>query len=202
MGESMKRILVTTDFSKRSLEALRYALEYRDAAKGEIVLLHVVEGEPFPSYAVGGVSEALWYSFDSTGSFFHAQRPQKIIHRDLCEEAQWQLSALLPPGLRGRGRALVRVGKPAEEILRVAREQEVDLIIMGPRSRSGLRHIFRRGVPDNVRRRASIPVVTVDAKPLGLRRDSGRSGASERRADDGSAPCRQDEMVGVLTSRV
>jgi nucleotide-binding universal stress UspA family protein len=50
----MKRILVPTDFSPRSLEALECALTYTRTVGGELLLLHVVEGKPLQWYAVNG----------------------------------------------------------------------------------------------------------------------------------------------------
>jgi len=49
----------------------------------------------------------------------------------------------------------------AEEIVRVARTQGADLIIMGTHDRRGLRRWFRRSVTDQVRRQAPAAVLTV-----------------------------------------
>jgi hypothetical protein len=56
----------------------------------------------------------------------------------------------------------VTVGQAAEEIVRVARAQGADLIIIGTRGSRGLRHWLRRSVPDEVRRQAPVAVVTVE----------------------------------------
>ena len=87
----MKRILVPTDFSTRSLEALERALTYTRAVGGELLLLHVVEGQPLQWYAVNGQPEDLYPSsrLDPEGAFFVPPVPQKVVHRDLCQEAQW-----------------------------------------------------------------------------------------------------------------
>jgi nucleotide-binding universal stress UspA family protein len=55
----------------------------------------------------------------------------------------------------------VAVGKPAEEILRVAREEGVDLIVMGTDGRTGVRHLLLGSVAEEVTRHASCPVFTV-----------------------------------------
>jgi universal stress protein A len=53
------------------------------------------------------------------------------------------------------------VGKPAEEILRVAREEKVDLIVMGTHGRTGVRHLLLGSVAEEVTRHAPCPVFTV-----------------------------------------
>ena len=157
----MTRMLVPTDFSEASLAAVRHAVDLTYSLKGEMLLLHVIEGEPIRTYVVGKLPEPPWISVDLPGTIFQGQRPQEIIRHDLYEEAQWKLSALLPPGFRDRFRSMVVVGKAANEIVRVAREQQADLIVMGMYGRRGLRHILRRSVTDKVIRKAPIPVITL-----------------------------------------
>jgi nucleotide-binding universal stress UspA family protein len=166
----MKRILVPTDFSTRSLEALERALTYTRAVGGELFLLHVVEGPPLQWYAVNGQPEDLYPSsrLDPEGAFFVPQAPQKVVHRDLCQEAEWKLATLLPPQ-SDRFRALVTVGKAADEIVRVAGEQHADLIVMGTQGSRGLRRWLRSSVADRVRRKAAVPVITFDGDQFCLR---------------------------------
>jgi nucleotide-binding universal stress UspA family protein len=89
----MTRILVATDFSEPSLAALRYAMALTYAMSGEGLLLHVVEEEPVRRYAVGRQPEAPSYWLDLLASPLRPQMPSRVIHHDLCEEAQWKLSA-------------------------------------------------------------------------------------------------------------
>ena len=159
----MKRILVPTDFSTRSLEALERALTYTRTVGGELLLLHVVEEQPLHWYAVNGQPEDVYPSsrIDPEGAFFVPQVPPKGIHRDLCQEAEWKLATLLPPQ-SDRFHAVVTVGKAADEIVRVAREQHADLIVMGTQGRRGFRRWLRSSVADRVRRRTAVPVITFD----------------------------------------
>ncbi|SEW32401.1 universal stress protein [Natrinema salifodinae] len=56
----------------------------------------------------------------------------------------------------------LRYGDPATEIARYAAETDVDLIVMGEPDRSGLRrYLAPTSVTDQVRRDASVPVLTV-----------------------------------------
>jgi universal stress protein A len=183
----MKRILVATDFSDASREVVRYGLELTTAMEGDMLLLHVVEGDPIRTYTVAGLSDRFASSLDLMGDMARAAVPPKLIHRDLCEEAQWKLSALLPAGSPDRFRALVTVGKAASEIVRVAREQHADLIVMGTHGRRGWRHLLRRNIAAQVSRKASVPVNAVDATYGELRPHSGGHSVPSRRCDDGSA---------------
>jgi hypothetical protein len=83
------------------------------------------------------------------------------VYRDLCEQAHWQLSSLLPPMFKGQAHTMVVVGKPAEEIVRVAMEEHVDLIVMGTPKKSLWRRMLSGGVVARVIRGTHIPVLTV-----------------------------------------
>jgi nucleotide-binding universal stress UspA family protein len=156
----LKRILVPTDFSKPSLAALTQAVHYTQTVGGELLLLHVVEGAPLRWYTVDGLPEAPSVFLEPTAQLMLPQPPQTRVARDMVAEAEWKLAALLPPQ-PDRFRALVTVGQAAEEIVRVARAQGADLIIMGTHGRRGLRHWLRRRVTDQVRRQAPAAVLTV-----------------------------------------
>jgi nucleotide-binding universal stress UspA family protein len=154
-------MLVATDFSEPSLAALRYAMALTYAVRGEGLLLHVVEGEPVRRYAVGRRPEAHSYWLDLMANALRPQVPAQVIHHDRCEEAQWKLSALLPPGWNDRFRTVVVVGKAADEIVKVARDRKVNLIVMGGRSRRGITGLYCRSVAGQVARRVALPVMTV-----------------------------------------
>jgi nucleotide-binding universal stress UspA family protein len=55
----------------------------------------------------------------------------------------------------------VAEGTPYEEIIRLARERDVDLVVMGTHGRTGLAHVLLGSVAEKVVRRAPCPVLTV-----------------------------------------
>jgi len=156
----MKRILVPTDFSTPSLAILTRAIHDTEAVGGELLLLHVVEDAPLRWYTVDGFPESPSAFLEPTAQLVLPQPAQTRVSRDLCAEAEWKLAALLPPQPE-RFRALVTVGRPADEIVRVARAQGADLIIMGTHGRKGLRRWLGRSVTDQVHRQAPTAVMTV-----------------------------------------
>jgi nucleotide-binding universal stress UspA family protein len=197
-GKMIERILVPTDFSEPSLAAVRYALELADAVDGRLVLLHVVEGEPVHTYMGGERSPLLRDEFASDRKLPLCPLPQRIIRRDLCEEAYWRLAVLFPPGDQNRVRTVVTAGKPAKEIVRVAREQEADLIILGSRGLRGLRRLLRRTITDKVMRKALVPVIAVNALHRGIGGAVGGSGASYQGVGGGDVDFPCDERVRTV----
>jgi nucleotide-binding universal stress UspA family protein len=88
--------------------------------------------------------------------------PGQAIIIDLVDKASTELQDFAHKHLKAPMplESRVGVGKPAEEILRVAREQGVDLIVMGTHGRTGLRHLFG-SVAEEVTRHAPCPVFTI-----------------------------------------
>ncbi len=61
---------------------------------------------------------------------------------------------------------LLESGQPVEEILRVAHESHVDVIVMGTHGRHGPRRMFMGSVAERVMRMAPCPVMTVKSPIL------------------------------------
>ena len=59
---------------------------------------------------------------------------------------------------------LARVGRPFVEISELAREMEVDLIILGTHGYTGLKHVLLGSTAERVVRHAPCPVLTVRAE--------------------------------------
>jgi nucleotide-binding universal stress UspA family protein len=198
----MKRILVATDFSESSQAAVRYALELAATSPKRIILLHVVEGDPDRLHLVGGLPSYLTESFISDDGVL-AFRPStgRVIRRDLCEEAYWKLATLFPPSARNRVRPVVTVGKPAAEIVRVANEQGVDLIILGSGGRTGLRRLWRRAVADKVKRRTSIPVMTMDVLHSGFAGEAGPAATPYPHVVAGAADVQEENGIAAPAGR-
>jgi nucleotide-binding universal stress UspA family protein len=92
----------------------------------------------------------------------HSFRRQPIII-DLVDKAHTELHDFADKNLKDIApvQFKVAVGRPAEEIQRVAREEKVDLIVMGTHGRTGVRHLLLGSVAEAVTRHAPCPVFTV-----------------------------------------
>jgi nucleotide-binding universal stress UspA family protein len=172
----MTRILVATDFSEPSLAAVRYGIQLASKQGGTVHLLHVVEGASVHTYAVGGPSQWLSHSIDPGRDWFRSPLGQMLIRRDLCEEARWKLEALVPPACKDHVCTVVTVGKAATEIVRVAKEQGADLILLGRHSGRAWKHVFRRTVAQKVRRKAMMPVISLNVSDDCIGQNARRSG--------------------------
>ncbi len=62
-------------------------------------------------------------------------------------------------------RTVIRTGRPAEEIMKVASEEKVELILLGYSGRKGLNRLITGSVAADLRKMANVPVLTAK-RPL------------------------------------
>jgi nucleotide-binding universal stress UspA family protein len=142
----LKRILVATDFSESSQFAMRYAQALAETFHASLHVLHVVE-DP----VVHG-----WTSVD-----FNPDLPS---YREvLGNAAKARLDNVLSEADRERFHAelVAKFGSPFVEIVRYAKDQAVDLIVLGTHGRGPVRHMLMGSVAEKVVRKAPCPVLTV-----------------------------------------
>src|SRR5262245_42168783 len=112
---ALRTILQPTDFSDPAEHALRMAVGLARDYHARLILLHAVE--PPVYYGELGVNF--------------------LPPADLLESAQDRLAALAAPGLAVAVERVVTEGLAAPEILRVARQEHADLVVLGSHGRSG-----------------------------------------------------------------
>lgn len=137
----VERILVATDFSLCSLNALEHAEELARKLDAELVLLHV-EGVPVAGSEMADVAHA-------------------AVERDLARAAE----QVRQHGLRVR--PLLRTGAPDEEILDAAETERASLIVMGTHGRKGVARVLLGSVAERVLRGAPCPALTVGLRKEG-----------------------------------
>jgi type II secretory ATPase GspE/PulE/Tfp pilus assembly ATPase PilB-like protein/nucleotide-binding universal stress UspA family protein len=137
-----RRILVSTDFSAGTQSTLAYACELAERLGAELHLLHVVPVHNFPLPTGRGSAERL-------------------------SDARQKLERLaLPASLSRLGVVCeARTGRPAEEVVRYAREKGVGLVAMCTHGRTGLTHTLMGSVAEQVIRTAPCPVLAVRTPP-------------------------------------
>jgi nucleotide-binding universal stress UspA family protein len=141
-----KRILCAVDFSDASLRGLEYALTLAKEADAELLMMHVIEGLPEPP------------------DWQQPPGPAVVEYLRLSEEnALTRLRAAVPVDAQTwcTPHTVLTTGKPYNEILRVAREHDSHLIVMGVHGRGAIDRLFFGSTTNHVVRAAPCPVLTV-----------------------------------------
>jgi universal stress protein A len=139
-----KKILFPTDFSTAAEAGRADAESLARDRQATLVVLHVQE-------PVMG--------FD--GPLDHATLEQT------SEMLKEMLRDVTPIDTSVRVEPRLTMGDPATEIVRVANEENVDMIVMGTHGRTGLSRFFMGSVAEQVIRHATCPVLTYRARKQG-----------------------------------
>ncbi len=154
------KILLATDGSEEAELATRTAIELADSTGSE---LHVVYVEPLPDFmksdaGTPGYDRELYEMIEDEA-------------RETLRKLTWRVKA----AGGSLTEAHLRMGVVAEEIVGLAGELEVGLVVVGSRGLGSIRRTLEGSVSESVFRRAHCPVMVVRAKdnPPG-RRGGGR----------------------------
>ena len=137
----LRRLLATTDFSARSELAMKRAALLCGQFAAELQLLHVVDDD----------------------------QPTDVVEQE-TRQATSLLQAMAAKVPKESGRVLVSIvktGDPFQEIVKVAAENNVDLIAMGSHRRRILRDVFVGTTIERVMRTGHHPVLMVNTEPKG-----------------------------------
>jgi len=144
---AIKKILVPTDCSDVSHDAMAYAIRLARQCDAEIYVL-----------AVFDVSRLTHMGLSLYGS-------EHAVNVSNLDECKGELETFVKPFTAGKDSPRITKlhasGLPHEEIIRIAEEEKIDLIIIGSSRRRGLRHIILGSVAGRVYRNAPCPVMVI-----------------------------------------
>lgn len=134
----IQKILFPTDFSTSSDAGLAYASSLARDLGAKLLITHVEE----PPVVYG------------TGEMYYG------IPNPDTDTLTTMLEAVKPTDPAVAFEHHLVTGDPANEIVRLAQDENVDMIIMGTHGRTGLRRMLMGSVTEAVVRRAACPVLT------------------------------------------
>ena len=142
----VKKILAPTDFSELSGRGIRYALEMARDSSAEVVVYHVIDlGDERPE----------------------GRSPFGPYH-DMLEDSRRVLDKFLHDGFADcidlvEVRQIVEFGRSFKNIVEIADQENVDMIVMATHGRTGLDHVILGSVAEKVVARSSRPVLVIPA---------------------------------------
>lgn len=144
----IQRILIPVDLSAYTRPLLNVGYDVAEEYSAAVDVLHVVESSPFPSRLVG--------AFTLSDVISDPERRAKDQLDHLVEEMQ-------PTEIPAQTH--IRDGHAAASIVETARENDVDLIVIASRGRSGFEGFLLGSVTERVVRKADCPVFIARVEP-------------------------------------
>ncbi len=144
-ARNIERILLPTDFSEASEHALSYALSLAERYGAKLYVLHVVDTR------------------DEAVGFYVPHLSFEKLDDAMKESAEAMLERFCSRLIKGVEdyEKTVLVGEPYEEIVRFARENKIDVIVMGTFGSGRVDKLFFGSTTERVVRRAGCPVFII-----------------------------------------
>ncbi len=142
MITNFKRVLCPVQFDQNSNAALTIARDIVKQNHGKLIVLNVVSPYVDPT-RVGGAAMA---AHDEK----LAEQELARIRRDMLSDVEHE--------------TVLRIGNPAEEIIKAEHDYGADLVVMATHGRTGVAHLVRGSVAERVVRESTCPVLTIRPK--------------------------------------
>lgn len=144
---AMRHILVPTDLSEHAAEALRQAAAWAELEGARLHILHVLERTPMPGI------------YELEAAYVNTPAVRARAEEEL---RTWAEQAI---GADHEATYYVRFGYPPRDIVDVAKNRAMDLIVMATHGRTGLQRVLLGSVAEKVVRMAVCPVLAVRGVP-------------------------------------
>jgi nucleotide-binding universal stress UspA family protein len=141
----IEKILFPTDFSEGSSQALEYAIDMAKRYGAKLYLVHVI------------------YDIAQAAGWYVPHASMDEMYKDIEKSAEKELGRFGLEELRnfkGVERTVLK-GVPHTEIVKFAKDNKIDLIIMGTHGRKGVGRILFGSTASQVVRYAPCPVLAV-----------------------------------------
>jgi nucleotide-binding universal stress UspA family protein len=152
----LRKLLCPTNFSEYSLNAIRYANELAQRMNSRMVLFHSLPADACPAMVAKG-EELEEYQDALKEKEAQALESLKFLQSKL-EECEW--------GLPISYTKKVKTGFAQNAILETAKEENIDLVVLGNKGNENLKNIFTASVAAEVIRQVSCPVLIVPRKAV------------------------------------
>ncbi|MGB8216058.1 MAG: universal stress protein [Candidatus Methanoperedens sp.] len=155
MNKLFKKILIATDGSEHVKKAVTYAIELAKLYGAELHAVYVMD--------ISADYTRSLYTDRSAGGLKRTLREEGHC-ADTCRKVGETATKYIEDIAKKEGldiKKWIMQGHPAEEILKLAQVQSIDLIVMGTLGRSGIEKFLLGSVADKVIRNSKIPVLTV-----------------------------------------
>jgi nucleotide-binding universal stress UspA family protein len=143
-------VLFCTDFSENSDYAFEFAFGIAKRDDGLLYILHVIPRIPNQEMLKTYVPMDTWVNI------------QKDLEREMDDSYKEHYTEKIEDAVRYK--LVTKSGRENEEILKFAKDEEVDIIVVGTHGRTGIDHVFFGSVAEKILRESPFPVFVIPCR--------------------------------------
>jgi len=146
--DAINRILVAVGFTEYTEELLNYAVRIAESLGAELIVANIINVRDVE--AIGTIA-TMGYEVDSEHYVSGIEEDRRRTLNRILEKISFPADKL---------HTVFKVGHPVEALLKIAINENADLMVMGIKGRSDLEHILMGSVAEKVFRRSPIPILS------------------------------------------
>lgn len=155
--EKVQKVLVALAFSEYAEGTFHFAAQFAQCSDAELIVASVVNSRDVES--VQTIS-AMGYEVDGSHYIQTIKDERRGALDDLISAAGYP---------REKVRSVFLVGNPIDELLKLIMAEEVDVVVMGPKGRTDLKHILVGSVAEKIFRRSPATIISYRADKVAER---------------------------------
>ncbi|MDD3618574.1 MAG: universal stress protein [Desulfobulbaceae bacterium] len=145
---NIRKVMVPTAFYTHAGELIRYAAGLAKAFQAELMVVNIINVRDIETLQRAS----------SYGTIISDEQYVKLTEDERRQEIANLLEGVDFPA--DKVRIIFRIGHPADALMQLAVEENVDMIVMGIRDRSDFMHTFTGSVADRLFRRSPVTIVS------------------------------------------
>ena len=142
-----KKVLFCTDFSENADYAFDFAYGIAKRDEGTLYILHIIPYNSNQAYA------------ESFLAMEDLEKIQKAVEEDIANNYNEHYVNKIANGIEYE--LVTKTGREDEEIIAFAKQEHVDIIVMGTHGKTGIEHVFFGSIAEKVLRHSPFPVFIV-----------------------------------------
>ena len=146
--DAINKILVAVGFTEYTEELLNYAARIAESLGAELIVANIINVRDVE--AIGTIA-TMGYEVDSKHYVSGIEEDRRQTLNRILEKISFPADKL---------HTVFKVGHPVEALLKIAINENADLMVMGIKGRSDLEHILMGSVAEKVFRRSPIPILS------------------------------------------
>ena len=148
----IKKIMVAIGFTEYSQAKFSYAAKLAVNLDAQLIVASVINIRDVE--AISKI-ESMGYEVDAEHYVKGVEEERMAILNKIVEDSGFPKEKL---------KIVFKVGHPFDALMKVVKEEEIDLVIIGAKGRSGLEHVLLGSIAEKMVRHSPVPVLTFRSK--------------------------------------
>lgn len=142
------KLLVALSLAKDSKDKFNFTAKLALKLDADIIAVNIINSRDVE--AVGKIM-SMGYEIDGEHFIENVKKERKELMETIIRESGFPMD---------RVQMIIKVGNPADEILKLIEQEKVGMVIMGPRGRTDIEHLIVGSVAEKVFRRSPVTVIS------------------------------------------